>query len=522
VPRRSAAAVVALLFVLAGCAVSVPGTPFPESIERKGPQGPVPPGLARFYGQEIVWGACEPYAVSAEARDVFVAPDIECARVEVPLDYAAPEARVITLGLLRRQAESPRHRIGSLLINPGGPGYSGMTAAVMISDELRESELAQRFDLVGFDPRGVGASEPAVVCMTDAERDADRLDLDLDTSPEGVARVEAEERALADKCAQRVGTDVLAHLGTREVAQDLDVLRSALGDAKLTYLGFSYGTRIGTAYAERFPTNVRAMILDGALAPEQDQLAQATENARGFRDAFDAFAAWCVVQRECPLGTDQDLAERRLDELAEPLKDKPLDVGDRKLSYRDVGTVVLQSLYSDQLWEPLTEGLSELADGDGDVLLELADLFLGRDPDGTYPATEDAFMAVRCVDDPPITDRAVLAEHAAKIKQEFGSPFDDEPVIALDACAFWPVPHTSQPHRPEVKGLPAVLVISTTGDPATPYQAGVDLAGALNARLLTFEGNQHTVFGQGEDCVDRVGTRYLVDLELPRDDNTRC
>ncbi|WP_073489753.1 alpha/beta hydrolase [Streptoalloteichus hindustanus] len=518
------AAALGVVCLLTSCANTVSGTPAPPRMEQRGPVGAVPAGLERFYGQPLGWTSCQGYATTPEQKTLFRKPQLECARVTVPLDYGKPQGETITLALLRRPATDPARRVGSLLVNPGGPGGSGTEAAASFASRMT-GELGQRFDLVGFDPRGVGLSEPPVRCLTDQERDAERLDLDLDPSPEGVAQTEAEEKAYAQKCAERMGKDFLANVGTREVVKDMDVLRSALGDAKLNYVGFSYGTRIGTAYAEAFPGNVRAMVLDGAVAPTEDLVAQSIGQAKGFTAAFEAFAAWCVARENCALGKDAKEAEKKLNAMVAPLKKEPLAVGDRKLSYSDVGTAVAQAMYSKDLWPMLDTGLTELAAGKGRALLVLADAYLGRGADGRYSPQNDAFRAIRCVDDPPVTDRAVVLERARKIREAVGErnvlDGDDEPVGALDACAFWPVPPTSQPHQPKVDGLPTTLVISTTGDPATPHQAGVDLAKALNARLLTFEGNQHTAFLQENRCVDAAGAEYLVNLRLPAE-GARC
>ncbi|MCP2259668.1 tripeptidyl-peptidase B, Serine peptidase, MEROPS family S33 [Streptoalloteichus tenebrarius] len=511
--------------LLTACSSAVDGTPTPPKLEQRGPVNPVPAGLERFYGQPVGWTSCQGFASTPEQRSLYRKRGIECARVTVPLDYAKPDGETVSLALLRRPASNPDRRVGSLLINPGGPGGSGVEAAASLASRVDDGELGQRFDLVGFDPRGVGASEPQVRCLTDQERDAERLDLDLDTSPQGVEQTENEEKEYAQKCAERVGKDLLAHVGTRDVVRDMDVLRSVLGDAKLTYVGFSYGTRIGTAYAEAFPTNVRAMVLDGAVAPTEDRIAQSIGQAKGFADAFAAFASWCARRPDCALGGDAEAAEKKLDEMVAPMKKEPLAVEDRKLSYTDVGTAVAQAMYSKELWPVLNTGLTELAHGKGRALLMLADAYLGRGSDGRYSTQTDAFRAIRCVDDPPVTDRAVLLETARKVREAVGEHgvLDDgaEPVGVLDACAFWPVPPTSQPHQPKVDGLPQTLVISTTGDPATPYQAGVDLAKALNARLLTFTGNQHTAFLQNNRCVDTATTRYLVDLTPPAE-GARC
>ncbi|WP_229679964.1 alpha/beta hydrolase [Saccharopolyspora thermophila] len=491
--------------------------------ESRGPAGPVPPGLERFYSQPLSWGPCEPYATTDSDRQVFRDGGLECARLEVPLDYAQPQGRTITIGVLRSPAKDPARRIGSLLMNPGGPGASGMSTAASLAGSIAYTELGERFDFVGFDPRGVGASQPAVRCLTDQERDAERLDNDADTSPAGVAQTEQEERAYAAKCAERTGVDVLANVGTREVVRDMDVLRSVLGDQKLNYLGYSYGTRIGSEYAETFPGNVRAMVLDGAIDPGQSTVDQLVAQGAGFQRAFNDFAAWCAARQQCALGHDPKAAVAAYQQLTRPLIQHPVRAGDgRVLSYPDATMATIQALYTPSLWEQLDNGLTELRQGSGRVLLALADSYFGRGANGRYANTTDAFDAVHCVDDQRVLDPEQVRDADRRYRQ--AAPFLDDgnpPSAARDMCAFWPVPVTGEAEQPQVTGLPPTLVISTTGDPATPYQAGVELAKALHGRLLTFEGTQHTVFLQGNSCVDDKTTRYLVDLTLPAE-GTRC
>lgn len=489
-----------------------------------GPVGAVPAGLEKFYGQKLAWAGCTSFGTTPRDKKAYADPGLQCAYLTVPLDYANPNGRVIKVGLLRRPASDPRQRIGSLVINPGGPGGSGMSTAASLSDVITSNDIGRRFDFVGFDPRGVGSSEPQVVCRTPAERDAERLmDLNVDTSPAGVARTEDQEKADDQGCVTRTGKDVLANIGTREVVRDMDVMRSALGDEKLTYLGYSYGTRIGSSYAEAFPRNVRALILDGALDPAQDQASQLIDQGRGFQKAFDAFAAWCVGRPDCALGQDKSQAVAKFQALVRPLINQPVSVADgRKLSYSDATIGVVQALYLSDLWPSLNRGLQELTQGHGDLLMRLADLYYGRSQDGTYSTEMDVFQAVLCVDNPPIKDRNVARDIDAQYRKV--APFLDTgnpPSSALDNCAFWPVPATGGPHDPHTPGLPTVMVISTTQDPATPYQAGVNLARDLNARLLTYEGTQHTAFLQGNSCVDSAGIKYLTTLQLPPE-GTRC
>jgi pimeloyl-ACP methyl ester carboxylesterase len=515
-----------LVASLAACTSST-GVAVPSvTTEQRGPTGTVPAGLARFYAQSLSWGPCAGFARTEADREPLKAVDARCARLTVPLDYANPAGDIITLGLLRRPARDPSARIGSLLINPGGPGAAGLASAARLAEQAKKNALGERFDFVGFDPRGVGSSEPAVSCLTDQERDTERAkDDELDSSPAGVARVEGEQRDYAGKCVQRTGKGaaMLANMGTRDVVRDMDVMRSVLGDEKLTYLGFSYGTRIGTTYAETFPSNVRALVLDGALDPNQNVVDELVAQGEGFQKAFEAFTEWCAKRQDCALGRDVHAAQGAYQALVRPLADRPLDIGNgRKLSFSDASTAVIQALYAEELWEPLNTGLAELKRQRGNTLMLLADAYFERGADGHYSTTQDAFTAVRCLDDPRVTDKALVLEAQRRYKE--AAPFldDGRPAsAALDACAFWPVPNTSSPHVPQVPGLPPVLVISTTGDPATPYQAGVNLAKALNGALLTYEATQHTAFLQDNACVNDAGTAYLIDGTLPPP-NTRC
>lgn len=517
-------AALAIMLVLGGCAVSthlpadqLGARPDPSVYQyQAGPAGPVPRGLERFYSQRLTWSGCKDFATTDRDRKNFADPNLRCTRVEVPLDYAHPQGRTARIAVLRRPADNQLERLGSLLVNPGGPGVSGMAAVASLAKTLPGTELGRRFDVVGFDPRGVGASEPKVVCRTTQEADAERLDDDLDTSPAGIAQTERENQTYAQLCAQRVGREVLAHVGTRDVARDMDVMRSALGDAKLTYLGYSYGTRVGSAYAEQFPGSVRAMVLDGALDPNENLVESLLNQGTAFQQSFNAFVAWCRAQPDCWLGaTPADQANQQFQQLLQPLASAPRPVGARKLSYSDATIGTLQALYTDRLWPTLNRGLIELAGGNGATLLALADLYYQRDEHG-YSGSQDAFKAVRCVDDPPVTDPEIVREADRRYRQ--AAPFLDDgrpPSAARDVCAFWPVPAEVEPEH-DVEGLPPVLVISTTGDPATPYQAGVELARRLRGKLVTFEGNRHTVALQGVACVDEAVTDYLIRLALPK------
>ena len=469
-------------------------------------------------GQPIEWGPCR----VAGGGAVKLPGGAQCGKLAVPVDYRHPGGDATTLGLIRFPATGDK--VGSLVINPGGPGESGIEAALGVVQSLPQ-QVRERFDLVGFDPRGVAASRPAIWCNSDADNDKLRTETQADYSPAGVAQIEDETKAYVGRCVAKMGKKFLANIGTDNVARDLDTIREALGDSKLTFLGYSYGTRIGAAYAEAFPKNVRAMILDGAIDPNADPVESDLRQAKGFQVAFDNYAKDCAKSPACPLGTDPAKAVDVYHHLVYALVDKknpsvgrPARTKDpRGLSYSDAIIGTIMALYSPTFWHHLTTGLTELSRHRGDVLLELADLYMRRDKQGHYSNSTDARVAVNCVDQPPVKDRAKVIDEDRRSREvapfmNYGKFTGDAP---LGTCAFWPVPPTSKPHTISAPGLAPTLVVSTTHDPATPYQAGVDLANELHGGLLTFDGTQHTVVFQGNSCIDDYASAYIVSGTVP-------
>lgn len=492
------------IVVMASCiAVLAACTPPPA------PSMPLPPpGLERFYAQQLSWGPCVPFVSSDSDRRTFARLELDCARLEVPLDYSAPAARTAQIAIMRQRATG--QRIGSLVINPGGPGSSGLreVAAGLIDG----GPVAERFDVIGFDPRGVGASTPAVQCLSDQEWATERADLDIDPTPQGVAQTEAENRTFAERCAQRSGLDLLANVGTRDVVKDLDVLRAVLGDAKLTYAGFSYGTWIGEQYAEAFPANVRALVLDGAHRPTGWAFAHGAALV-GFQSAFEAYASDCVRKPDCPLGADPTRAAARLQALLEQLiaDPVPVEIGTSPpLHYGEATSAIAHFLRSPKDWQLLTNGLTQLASGDGSIFKVRSHIV------GGVESGVEARMAVSCVDAPRPPERAELETALRDAYQRNSFAYAGmEPVAALGACAFWPVPRTGPEMMRPVAGIPPLLIVSTTGDLATPYDTGVEMAALQGATLLTVDAVQHTASFQGVACVDDVVARYLIDLVLP-------
>jgi pimeloyl-ACP methyl ester carboxylesterase len=346
----------------------------------------------------------------------------------------------------------------------------------------------------------------------------------VDYSPAGVAHIEQVYRQLAQRCLDRNGPTFLENAGTASVARDMDLVRQALGDDQINYLGFSYGTELGTAYVERFGDHVRAMVLDGAIDPSVGPIEENINQQAGFQTAFNDYAADCARSSDCPLGTDPAQWGNRFHQLVDPLVSKPAHTSDpRGLSYADATTGTINALYTPQFWKFLTSGLLGLQRGtDPGDLLMLADEYYARDAKGHYDNSQDAFNAVRCVDAPEPTDPAAWVDADRRIRQvapflSYGQFTGQAP---RDLCALWPVPATSSPAPAAPVAPGKVVVVSTTHDPATPYQAGVDLARELDAALITYEGTQHTVVFNGDQCVDGAVVSYLVDGVTPG--NLRC
>ena len=453
------------------------------------------------------WGSCNQFVT--DTSDI---PAAQCTTVSVPVDYNNPGGAQAKLAVIRVPATGQRR--GSLLVNPGGPGGSAVDMVASMAPDLENSPIRRDFDLVGFDPRGVGHSTPSLRCRSDADFDAYRREPMVDYSPAGVAHIEHIYRQLAQQCANRMGAAFLANAGTGSVARDMDMVRQALGDDQINYLGYSYGTELGTAYLEKFSNHVRAMVLDGAIDPTVGPIDENVNQMAGFQTAFNDYATDCARSPGCPLGADPSQFVARYHALVDPLVNRPGRTSDpRGLSYADATTGTINALYTPAHWKYLTSGLLGLARGTdaGDLLL-LADDYQGRDRNGHYSNDQDAFNAIRCVDAPNPTDQTSWVTADQRIRQaapflSYG-PFTGN--APRDLCALWPVPATSAPHAAPPMPPGKVVVVSTTHDPATPYQAGVSLAHQLGGPLITYDGTQHTAVFNGDQCVDGAVVRYLV------------
>ncbi len=396
------------------------------------------------------------------------------------------------------------------MANPGGPGASGIEFTRAWARGL-DSDIRNRFDIVGWDPRGIGASTPL-----DCHENLQAL-IATDPSPDTEAEwaeVVAENQKMADECERESGA-LLPHLGTKNVARDMDAIRVALGEERLNYVGYSYGTVIGQAYADLFPGRIRAMVLDGAvdLALSADE--RNRTQAAGFERALDAFIAECETN-DCGL-TKRGGAGAAIDEVMRRAEAAPIPSrsADRAAGPGEVFFGLISPLYTQQRWPSLVRAIEDALDGDGTRLVRLTDDYLSRGPNG-YDNSSETNTAVNCIDQAagqPVTNlrsyRVAAAEYA-KIAPRFGPAF-----ASFIACTLWPAPPDAVT-VPKAAGAPPILVISTSGDPATPYEWGVAVSRQLpGARLLSFGGEGHTAYLHGDGCIDGAVNRYLLELSLP-------
>jgi pimeloyl-ACP methyl ester carboxylesterase len=445
-------------------------------------------------------------------------PGFECGTLSVPVDWRAPTGEQLPLALVRHRAEGPDPRIGSLVVNYGGPGQGGVDYLPRVWTRI-PAPVRARFDLVSWDPRGTGASRP-VDCVDDATLDES---IDLPAVPDSVASL-AEVRAFNDTfaagCAARTGA-YAGQVGTRNTARDLEAIRRALGDAKLTYLGYSYGTVVGATYAQMYPSTVRAMVLDGPADWWAPRLDYAYAQAQGFQSALHTFLASCGPT--CQPMLDALIARVASDPLpASYVRNGVTRAGVLTSTALEVG--VLAALYDVRAWPTLTNGLRSAAvDGWGGPLLAAADQYLQRSADGTYSSTVEANAVINCVDHPEPTAPTPAQELADVTRfQASLPPWGGNWAVA--GCPGMPLPAKGDKLGDvQVKGAPPILIVATTGDPATPYAAAQSyLTRIAGSSLLTFDGTEHTAYGSDRSvCIDDDVDSYLVDLIIPPA-GTRC
>ena len=506
--RAAAGGAVAGVVVLAGCTLVAPGEPAPGA---SGGARARPGTVEEYYAQRPDWEDCVPTGM-------------ECATVTAPLDWEEPSTGAVELAVVRLVSEGDAP-VGSLLINPGGPGLSGVELVQQSAGFVASSSLRGSFDIVGWDPRGVRASTP-VECLDD-----EGMDDYLFTPPESATGSDAwfaeraqVERGFAEACAAESG-GLLAHLNTRSNARDLDLLRAVLGDERLNYLGYSYGTLLGAHYAELFPERVGRMVLDAPVDPAMGRSQQFVDQARGFENAFRAYAADCLATAGCPFtGTlDDALAQAR--ELFAGVEARRLEAPDgRRLTSAVVGAALIWQLFGGDPEPAMTRLVKQLRDGDATLAFRFADDSYARIDDDRYEYNYTSILAAAmCADG--VHGGGLEATRSTAAAMEAAAPtvgrylaFDSW--VRVDSvCQSWPVPPAPGPAPVAAPGAAPILLVGGSADPSTPYSWAQSLAGQLeSAVLVTRVGGGHTSYARGNDCIDGVVEDYLVTGTPPSTD----
>lgn len=495
---------------LTGCLFSVvPGSATVSAAPSVAPDTDgVSAELLPFYSQHVTWSACE--------KSGF-----DCAQVSAPLDWNDPGRGKVTLALIRHRA-SGGAPLGTIFTDPGGPGESGYAFVRDSSSYGVGSDAAQRYDVVGFDPRGVGRSS-AVTCFDAA--DMDSYLFDIQKGPRNSEAWEAEElqsdRGFAEAC-EKNSRGILPYITTEFAARDLDLMRALLGQKKLNYLGYSYGTLLGATYAGLYPKNVGRMVLDGALDPTSTMLDVSVAQAHGFETSLRAYAAACVAGRNCPFTGTADDAMSDIGAMLAAVDRDPVKNRDGRLLGADsLMTAIVATLYSQQSWPYLSQMFTGVKKGDPSLAFQLADFYYNRTAGAYSDNSTEAFTAYNCLDYPNNATPAQLAAATAQIARE-------SPTVApywnvyVNICDVWPATSDVTLAPITAKGASPIVVIGSTGDPATPYAWAQALAGQLaSGVLITRVGEGHTGFDQGNSCVDSAVNAYLIRGTTP-DDGLRC
>jgi pimeloyl-ACP methyl ester carboxylesterase len=484
-----------------GSLVSSSGSPSPSSEPTGSGSSPAPSegatnsfvDLNAYYAQQLTWTDCS---------DGF-----ECSTLQVPLDYADPGFKAISLAVVRLTSKQATE---SLVLNPGGPGGSGIEYARAASYVMTE-KLRKHYNVVGFDPRGVGQSTP-VDCLDDKQTD---VYVASDGSPDNQKEIDetvAIYKQFAQACATK-SAELFAHVDTVSATRDIDILRAALGDEKLNWFGKSYGTFLGATYAGLFPDKVGRMMLDGAIDPTLTNEQLSKGQALGFENALHRFLKDCPKHDDCPLKSDEASAFAQVMTMLNKLDTNPATISDGRTFTQAMGvTGVVGSLYDKVYgWVALRVALADALDGNFDALAQNVDFYTSRDSDGHYTDnSNDAIMAVNCLDRP---DRATLAhtEELAQAWKKEAPAFGEYLAWGNIGCSYWQAPATGKPETITAKGAPTILVVGTVNDPATPYPWAKALAKQLDSGvLLTFTGDGHTAYFQGSDCVDKYVDSYYL------------
>ncbi|ANH93309.1 peptidase [Streptomyces sp. SAT1] len=476
------------------------------------------PGSGDLTAQKLDWTDCPAPSVS-EGGGTAPSPlpdggTWQCAIMKAPLDWSRPRGDTIGIALIRARAAGPGRRIGSLIFNFGGPGGSGVSTLPSFAQDY--APLRARYDLVSFDPRGVGRSA-GVRCESDAQLDRYfQQDATPDDAAERATFLKNTEQFNA--ACEKNSARVLPHVRTTDAARDMDLMRQVLGDARLHYFGISYGTELGGVYAHLFPGHVGRAVLDAVVDPTQTPEQSSLGQAKGFQLAMDNFAHDCVTKSKCPIGTTAQDVENRVAALLKNLDAKPIPgIFPRLLTQTAATNGIAQALYSKDLWGPLTEALEQAYAGDGRILMLLSDAMNGRTENGEYSNLTAANVAINCSDEKQRYDTAYVQRKLPEFRA--ASPlFGDFLAWGMLSCADWPVPGAADHPDVSAPGSTPILVVGNTGDPATPYEGARKMVEALGRGVgveLTYKGQGHGAYNSGDKCVQSAVNGYLLDGRVP-------
>ncbi|MDN0195609.1 alpha/beta hydrolase [Streptomyces sp. S.PNR 29] len=478
------------------------------------------PGDENLAEQELSWQDC-PAPSQAQGGGGSPSPlprggEWQCATMKAPLDWDDPKGDTIDLQLIRvKSTGGESRRIGSLVFNFGGPGVSGVTTLPSFGADY--GKLRTRYDLVSFDPRGVGRSAP-VLCENDQQLDAY---FQQDATPDNAAeRTELLDstKEFNEACEER-SERMLPHVRTTDAARDVDLMRQVLGDSKLYYFGFSYGTELGGVYAHLFPERVGRAVFDAVVDPTRTAEQGALGQAKGFQRALDNFAEDCAGKAgNCPIGDSAEDVKNRIAKLLRDLDSKPIPgVFPREVTQTVAANGIAQALYSQDLWEYLVEGLQQAYDGDGSILMVLSDSLNGRSENGEYSNIAAANVSINCADNRPRYDTAYVERKLPEFKAA-SALFGDSFAWSMLTCTDWPVAGAADHPDVSAPGAPPILVVGNTGDPATPYEGARKMAESLGKGVgveLTYKGQGHGAYDSKNKCVLDAVNGYLLDGKVP-------
>ena len=481
-------------------------------------QAAVPKGLESFYNQTVEWYDCGKTGGMEKSAE---ATAFKCAKVKVPLDYSKPDGQTIEIAMKKHVATGSVHQ-GSLFMNPGGPGMSGVNQVETMAD-MNFAGVQEAYDIIGFDPRGVGSST-AITCTSAAETPAV-----AEAAPADVAADDTtfEQRApqnaawvkqLEANCAVNTApAELLDHVDTVSVARDLDVLRALSGNDKLNYVGFSYGTYLGAHYAELFPANTGRMVFDGAVDPSLSYSERSRGQALGYERALRNYVEWCHAGQSCPLTGDTDAGVKQVGDLISSANQTPVPSSDPNRPVK--GSEILQVMvehfrYSDVAWPTLTEMLNQtINQHDASGFRTLLDQISTQASVVVGP-----MYGTNCLDYRVEGDMATWATQSKELERiapRFGRIYEGADL----GCQSWGHNTTRPSTAIHAKGAAPILVVGTTGDPATPYEWSMALAGQLESgQLLTWEGNGHTAYANPAHgpCVTSAVDTYLLTGAMPK------